>query len=112
VKVGNTLLTTLLNPGGVILSDVDILIPSYIIAFLIVFGLTLLYIIKKPIGSVWLILTIFVIEEAIITAVFFKFAFPIGSGIFAIAWTYIGLIGIVVSVIILLITLLVKRRNP
>ncbi len=94
------------------MSDVDILIPGYIIIFLLVFALTLFYAIQKPYVSVWLILTLFVIEEAVIIAVFFKLAFPIGSGIFAIAWTYIGLIGIVVGVIILLITLLIKRKNP
>ncbi|MGM7703507.1 hypothetical protein ACSVDE_17375 [Pseudalkalibacillus sp. Hm43] len=94
------------------MSDVDILIPGYIITFLLIFALTLFYVIKKPYVSVLLILTLFVVEEGIVTAVFFKLAFPIGSGIFAIAWTYIGLIGIVVGVIILLITLLVKRKNP
>ncbi|WP_349409308.1 hypothetical protein [Pseudalkalibacillus sp. SCS-8] len=93
------------------MSNVDILIPAYIFIFLMVFGLSLLYVIKRPTVSAWLICTLFVIEEAIIIAIFFKLAFPIGSGIFAILWTYIGLIGIVLGLIILLTTFLIRRRQ-
>ncbi|MCF6139152.1 hypothetical protein [Pseudalkalibacillus berkeleyi] len=93
------------------MANIDLLISLYILTFLIVFGISLVYVIKKEDVSVWLVCSTFLIEEAIVTAVFFKFAFPIGSGMFAIAWTYIGVIATVIGIIILLSIILYKKKE-
>jgi hypothetical protein len=98
--------------GGVIMSGLDFLIPAYIIAFLAVFALSFLYLVKKPNAPVLLVIMLFMIEEAIIIAVFFKLAYPIEYGMVVLASTYIGVVATVVGVIIMLSTLLVKKRTP